>query len=254
MADDLLTEVHDNTLLITLNRPDAMNAFNPALAQSLADACDELDNNPSLSVGVLTGAGRGFSAGMDLKAFANGEWPAVGDRGFAGITERGPKKPLLAAVEGFALAGGLEVALSCDIIVAAKGAKFGIPETGVGLFAGAGAPLRLPRHLPYGLAMKLALTAKPISAEEAHHHGLVTELVEKGEAVSAALALAKQIAQNAPLGLIASKALIREMQGRTEAEFYAYQSAEHMHVFKSNDAKEGPVAFAEKRAPKWSGS
>jgi enoyl-CoA hydratase len=157
-------------------------------------------------------------------------------------------------LNGICCGGGLEIALSCDIIVSAKGAKFGIPETGVGLFAGAGGPLRLPRHLPYGLAMKLALTAKPISAEEAHHHGMVTELAEKGEAVNAAMALAADIARNAPLGLIASKALVREMQGRTEAEFYAYQEKEHMHVFKSNDAKEGPTAFAEKRAPKWSGT
>ncbi|MGB7180620.1 MAG: crotonase/enoyl-CoA hydratase family protein [Burkholderiaceae bacterium] len=249
----ILTEVRGRTLLITLNRPDAMNAFNPALAQALADACDQLDNDPDLAVGVLTGNGRGFSAGMDLKAFVQGEWPAVGDRGFAGITERGPQKPLIAAIEGFALAGGLEVALSCDIIVSAKGAKFGIPETGVGLFAGAGAPLRLPRHLPYGLAMKLALTAKPITAEEAHHHGMVTELAEKGEAVNVALALAEVIARNAPLGLIASKALVREAQGRTEAEFWAYQRDEHWGVFKSEDAIEGPTAFAEKRAPKWSG-
>ncbi|MEZ5739331.1 MAG: enoyl-CoA hydratase-related protein [Burkholderiaceae bacterium] len=195
----------------------------------------------------------GFSAGMDLKAFVSEGMPMVAGRGFGGITERGPDKPLIAAVEGFALAGGLELAMSCDMIVAAKGSKFGIPETSVGLFAAAGALLRLPRALPYGLTMKMALTAKPITAEIAHQYGLVTDLAEKGEAVAMALEIAEQIAKNAPLGLKASKALIRETQGRTEAEFWAYQASEHMHVFKSADATEGPTAFAQKRAPNWQG-
>lgn len=253
MADEVITEVRGRTLLIRLNRPEAMNAFNQAMSDQLAQAADQLDNDPQLCVGVLTGIGRGFSAGMDLKAFVSEGMPITKGRGFAGITERGPAKPLIAAVEGFALAGGLEVALACDIIVAGRGAKFGIPEAGVGLFAGAGAPLRLPRSLPYGLAMKLALTAQPITAEQAHQYGLVTDLAEKGEAVKIALELADQIARNSPLGLIASKALIREMQGRTETEFFAYQHAEHMHVFKSEDAREGPTAFAQKRTPNWQG-
>lgn len=253
MADEVLTEVRGRALLITLNRPEAMNAVNMDLAIQLAAAMDKLDNDPELSVGVLTGNGRGFSAGMDLKAFITGGMPNVPGRGFGGITERGPEKPLIAAIEGFALAGGLELAMSCDILVAAKGVKLGVPEAGVGLFAAAGALLRLPRALPYGLAMKMALTAKPITAEVAHEYGLVTELVEKGEAVNAALALAEQIAKNAPLGLKASKAMIRETQGRTEAEFWAMQEAQLKHVFESQDAIEGPTAFAEKRAPKWSG-
>lgn len=253
MADEVLTEVRGRTLLITLNRPEAMNAVNQALADQLAAAMDRLDSDPALSVGVLTGNGRGFSAGMDLKAFVSGGMPMVPGRGFGGITERGPEKPLLAAIEGFALAGGLELAMSCDILIAANNAKIGIPEAGVGLFAAAGALLRLPRALPYGLAMKMALTAKPISAEVAHQYGLITDLAEPGEAVAAALALADQIAKNSPLGLKASKALIRETQGRTEAEFWQYQTDEHMHVFRSEDATEGPTAFAEKRAPKWQG-
>jgi len=254
MADELLTEVRGRTLIITLNRPDAMNAFNKALAEQLAAACDRLDEDSELSVGVLTGNGRGFSAGMDLKAFLSGGMPNIGDRGFAGLTERGPKKPIIAAVEGFALAGGLEVALACDIIVAGKGAKFGIPEAGVGLFAGAGGPLRLPRALPYGLAMKLALTARPIDAEVAHQYGLVTDLAEKGGALEMALELAEQIARNAPLALIASKALVREQQGRTESEFFALNQEHIDGVFKSNDAVEGPTAFAEKRPPNWTGT
>jgi len=164
---EITTEIKDRIMIITLNRPDAMNAINQALADQLGAALDELDSNDAVSVGVITGAGRGFSAGMDLKAFVDTGMPMVGDRGFGGITERSANKPLIAAVEGFALAGGLELALATDLIVAGKGAKFGIPEVGVGLFAAAGALLRLPRVLPYSQAMKMALTGKPILAEQA---------------------------------------------------------------------------------------
>jgi enoyl-CoA hydratase len=250
---EVTTEIKDRILIITLNRPDAMNAINQALSIQLAAALTELDNNDSLSVGVLTGAGRGFSAGMDLKEFVDSGLPTADDRGFAGITERGAEKPLIAAVEGFALAGGLEVALSADLIVAAKGAKFGIPEVGVGLFAGAGALLRLPRLLPYSQAMKMALTGKPILAEQAYDYGLVAELAEKGEALNQAIELANTIAKNAPLGLAASKQIIREMQGRTEAEFWQFQQAQLDKVFNSEDGAEGATAFAEKRAPNWKG-
>ncbi|MEM7256426.1 MAG: crotonase/enoyl-CoA hydratase family protein [Pseudomonadota bacterium] len=250
---EITTEVKDRVLIITLNRPDAMNAINQALSIKLAEALDELDANDALSVGILTGAGRGFSAGMDLKEFVNSGLPTVGDRGFGGITERASKKPLIAAVEGFALAGGLEVALSTDLIVAAKGAKFGIPEVGVGLFAAAGALLRLPRLLPHSQAMKMALTGKPILAEQAYEFGLVAELSEKGEALTQAIELANTIAKNAPLGLAASKEIIREMQGRTEAEFWQYQQAQVDKVFNSEDGVEGATAFAEKRAPNWRG-
>lgn len=253
MSEEVLTEIRGRTLLVTLNRPEAMNAINRDLSEQLAAAMEKLDGDPALSVGVLTGNGRGFCAGMDLKAFLDEGMPRIGDRGFGGITARAADKPLIAAVEGFALAGGLELAMSCDIIVAARNAKFGIPETGVGLFAAAGALLRLPRALPQGLAMKMALTAKPIDAETAQRHGLVTDLAEPGQAVEAALALAEQISRNAPLGLKASKALIREMQGRTEAEFWAMQERYIDEVFNSADAVEGPKAFAEKRPPKWHG-
>ncbi len=250
---EITTEIKDRILIITLNRPEAMNAINKALSVQLASALDELDTNDSLSVGILTGAGRGFSAGMDLKEFVDSGLPTADDRGFGGITERGSKKPLIAAVEGFALAGGLEVALSADLIVAAKGAKFGIPEVGVGLFAAAGALLRLPRVLPYSQAMKMALTGKPILAEQAYEFGLVAELTEKGEALNQAIELANTIAKNAPLGLAASKEIIREMQGRTESEFWQYQQAQVDKVFNSEDGVEGATAFAEKRAPNWRG-
>ncbi len=250
----VLSEVRGRVKVITLNRPEAMNAVNQELAVALAAEMDELDANPDLSVGILAGNGRGFCAGMDLKAFVQGSFPTVEGRGFGGVTQKPPTKPLIAAVEGFALAGGLELALSADLIVASEGAKFGIPEASVGLFAGAGGLLRLPRVVPYAVAMRMALTAQPITAEEAHGYGMVSEIAPKGEALDKAIELAEQVAKNAPLALIASKDLIREMQGRTEAEFWAYQAENHYDtVFKSEDGKEGATAFAEKRAPNWQG-
>src|SRR3954452_15463296 len=160
----VLTERRDGVLLITPNRPEARNAVNLALAEGVAAALDELDADDGLSVGILTGAGNGFSAGMDLKAFVTGERPWVGDRGFAGIVQRASRKPLIAAIEGFALAGGLEIALACDLIVAARGAKLGIPEVKRSLVAAGGALLRLPQRMPYGIAMELALTGDTITA------------------------------------------------------------------------------------------
>ena len=252
MADELLTEIRDRVMIITLNRPEAMNSVNLALAEQMSEALEQLDADRELSVGVLTGNGRGFSAGMDLKAFLTGGMPNLPGRGFAGIAEKAADKPLIAAIEGFALAGGLEIALSCDLVVASKGAKLGIPETGVGLFAGAGALSRLPRRLPYGLAMQMALTAEPITAEIAYEHGLVQVLTEKGEALEGALELADRVAKNAPLGLIASKRLIRDLGG-VDAAFWADQQPLIDSVFASADAVEGATAFAEKRAPHWQG-
>ncbi len=250
MADEVLVEKHDRVMLITLNRPDAMNAINSALGQGLIDAVAQLDSDDGLSAAVLTGTCRGFCSGMDLKAFLKGGMP----QGFMEFIADGAKKPLIAAIEGFALAGGLELALTCDLLVAAKGVKLGIPEAGVGLFAAAGALLRLPRRVPYGVAMEMALTADPITAEKAHEYGLVSRLAEKGEAVNVAMELAARIARNAPLSVAASKQLLRETAGRTEAEFWEYQKPLLSEVFTSDDAKEGPLAFAEKRAPNWSGS
>lgn len=249
----VLTQRRDGVLLITLNRPDARNAVNLALAEGIAAGLDELDADDALSAGVLTGAGAGFCAGMDLKAFVAGERPWVGDRGFAGIVQRASRKPLIAAVEGFAVAGGLEVALACDLIVAARGAKLGIPEVKRSLVAAAGALLRLPRRLPYGVAMELALTGDPISAERGHELGLVNRLVDPGGALDAALDLAERIARNGPLALAATKLILERQFAWSEGEFWARQGEIAGPVLVSEDAREGAVAFSEKREPVWRG-
>jgi len=246
----VLSERRGRVLLITLNRPEAMNAINGALSHGLVAAIEELDSDAGLTAGVLTGAGRGFSAGMDLKAFARGE--DIGP--MMQFIRNGSRKPLIGAIEGFALAGGLELALTCDLLVAANGAKFGIPETSVGLFAAAGGVVRLPSRVGYGKAMEMAITADPISAEEAFAHGMVVRLTEPGQAVATAMELAERVARNAPLAVAASKQLIRQSQGVSERDFWELQKSFYASVFGSNDAKEGPRAFAEKRPPEWTGT
>ena len=249
MSDAVLTEARGRVLLITLNRPEAMNAINTDLAQGLLAAVQELDTNDGLTTGVLTGAGRGFCAGMDLKAFASSGPP----KGLGDFFEQGSKKPLIAAIEGFALAGGLEMALSCDLLVAAENVKFGIPEAGVGLFAGGGALIRLPGRVGYMKAMEMALTADPITAQDALSVGLISRITEKGKAIDGAMELAERIARNAPLSVSASKEIIKGTQGMTDAEGWEFQKPLFASVFTSEDAKEGPRAFAEKRAPVWTG-
>jgi enoyl-CoA hydratase len=249
----VLTERRDRVLVITINRPDQRNAVNAAVAAGIAAALNELDADADLSIGIITGAGKGFCAGMDLKAFVAGESPYVGDRGFAGITQRSSTKPLIAAIEGFAVAGGLEVALSCDLIVAARGAKLGIPEVKRSLVAAGGGLLRLPRVLPRNVAMELALTGEPILAQRGHELGLVNRLAEPGAALDDALALAEVIAQNGPLALAASKRILTESVDWPEAEFFQRQGEIAGPVMGSQDAREGATAFAEKRAPVWKG-
>jgi enoyl-CoA hydratase len=250
-APAVLTERRDGVLLVTLNRPEARNAVNLALAEGVAAALDELDADADLQVGVLTGAGSGFCAGMDLKAFVTGERPWVGDRGFAGIVQRAARKPLIAAIEGFAVAGGLEVALACDLIVAARGAKLGVPEVKRSLVAAGGALLRLPQRVPYGVAMELALTGDPIDAERGYELGLVNRLAEPGGAVDAALGLAARITPNAPLALDATKRVLEGARDWSAEEFWARQGEISAPVFASEDAREGATAFAEKRPPVW---
>lgn len=249
MSDAVLTDVRGRVLVITMNRPEAMNSINNDLAAGLTAAMERLDTDDSLTVGVLTGAGRGFSAGMDLKAFATSGPPI----GFDAFIRNGSKKPLIAAIEGFCLAGGLEIALTCDLMVAADNVKFGIPEAGVGLLAAGGGLLRLPGRVGYSVAMEMALTADPITAQQALAFGLVARLTEKGGALEGALALAERIARNAPMSVVASKQVLRDTVAKTEAEGWAIQQPVMAQVFRSEDAKEGPKAFAEKRPPVWSG-
>ncbi|HTR70597.1 MAG TPA: crotonase/enoyl-CoA hydratase family protein [Mycobacteriales bacterium] len=251
---EVLTEVQGNVLVITLNRPEARNAINEAVAAQLAAAVDRLDGDLDLRVGVITGAGGTFCSGMDLKGFLRGENPHVPGRGFAGFTQAPPKTPIIAAVEGWALAGGCEIVAACDLVVASREAKFGIPEVKRGLAAGAGGLLRLPQRIPYNIAMELALTGDPLTADQAHAHGLVNRLTEPGQALDVALALASTISANGPLAVAASKEIVRGSLDWTEAEGWANQPGLLGPVFASADAREGATAFAEKRPPKWSGT
>lgn len=253
VSPEVLVEQRDRILVITINRPQARNAVNAAVSQGLADAMDRLDGDPALSVGVLTGAGGSFCAGMDLKAFARGENVVVKGRGL-GFTERPPVKPLIAAVEGFALAGGTELALATDLIVAAKDSAFGIPEVKRGLVAGGGGLLRLPQRIPYQIAMELALTGDNLPAARAHELGLVNVLAEPGTALDAAIALAEKITANGPLAVAATKRIITESRSWTPETMFAEQMKILLPVFASNDAREGAIAFAEKRPPRWTGS
>jgi enoyl-CoA hydratase/carnithine racemase len=252
-SEPVLAERRGNVLLITINRPEVRNAVNGAVAEGIAGALDELDGDETLSVGVLTGAGGFFCAGMDLGAFVKGESPWFGDRGFAGIAQRAAKKPLIAAIEGFAVAGGMEIALACDLIVAANGAKMGIPEAKRSLVAAGGALLRLPQRMPYHVVMELALTGDPMPAERFHEFGVVNRLAEPGSAVDVAIELAEKLAKSGPLAVIASKRILQEQYDWSTAEMWEKQGAISGPVFASEDSKEGANAFKEKREPQWKG-
>ncbi len=253
MAEEeaVLIERRGRVMIITLNRPDAMNAINGALSQGLLDAVRELDADDDLTAGVLTGNGRAFCAGMDLKAFARGE-----DIGPMNVFIReGCEKPLIAAIEGFALAGGCELALTCDLLVASKSSKIGIREVKVGLFAAGGGLMRLGARVGLTKAMELAVTGESMTADEALTFGLLSEVTEDGDSLDAAVAWAERIAENAPLAVAASKKLVRAAgMGIDEDSLWEMQTPLMQKVFSSNDAKEGPAAFAEKRAPNWSGT
>jgi enoyl-CoA hydratase len=253
MAEAVITEVTDGIAVITINRPEARNAVNGEVARGIAAAVDEFDARGDVRVLVLTGAGGTFCAGMDLKGFLAGDAPVVAGRGFAGITERPPGKPVIAAVEGYALAGGFEIVLSCDLVVASESARFGLPEVRRGLVAGAGGLLRLPRRIPYHLAMEIVLTGEHVPARRLAEAGLVNRLVPGGEALAAATELAGQVAQGAPLALAASKRVIVESADWGSGEAFTRQGEIIGPVFASADAMEGAVAFAEKRAPAWRG-
>lgn len=249
----VLTERREGVLVLTLNRPEARNAVNQALAEALAAALDELDGDEALRVGVLTGAGGSFCAGMDLKAFLAGEVPVIEGRGLAGLTERPPRKPLVAAVEGWALAGGFEIVLACDLVVAARTARFGVPEVKRALVAGAGAALRLPERVPLPIALELLLTGEPIDADRAAALGLVNRVTDEGGALEGALALAATIAANGPLAVEVTREIARSARDWSSEEAWQKQDELMRRVFTSEDAIEGATAFAEKRDPVWKG-
>lgn len=246
-------KVEDGVAIITLNRPEAKNAVNGDVARGVAAAVDEINSRDDIRLAVITGAGGSFCAGMDLKAFVKGEVVSIEGRGFAGLTEAPPKKPLIAAVEGYALAGGCELALSCDLIVATEGSKFGVPEVKRGLVAAAGGLMRLPRQIPYRIAMELALTGDMVPAAKLEAYGLINRVVPNGTALEEALKLARIIAANGPLAVAVSRQIINDQQEWSASEMWEKQKAYIEPVFKSNDAREGAIAFAEKRAPVWTG-
>ena len=253
MAEPVTVERRGHVQVITISRPEVRNALDGAAARAMAAAADELDADDDLRVGVLTGAGGTFCAGMDLKAWLRGDTPMIPGRGLGGITITPPRKPLIAAVEGYALAGGFELMLACDLVVAGQGSKFGVPEVKRGLVAGGGAALLLPRRIPFAAAMELLLTGEPVSAARAAELGLVNRLVPDGTALDGALALAEVIAANGPLAVAVTKQIARAQADWTVAEGWQRQEELFKPVFESADAREGAAAFAEKRAPVWRG-
>ncbi|GAA3808963.1 crotonase/enoyl-CoA hydratase family protein [Streptomyces chiangmaiensis] len=250
---DVRTRRAGTTLVITIDRPQARNSVNASVAALLAQALDELETDPGLRAGVLTGAGGTFSAGMDLKAALRGESPNVPGRGFGGVTEAERTKPLIAAVEGWAVGGGFELALACDLIVAAEDAHFGLPEVKRGLIAAGGGVIRLPKRIPYHFAMEFLLTGEPVSGRRAGELGLANRVVPAGQAESEALKLAEQLAANAPLALAAVKTLTRAAEGVPEADAFATQRTLMDKLMATDDVREGMTAFAERRAPQWTG-
>ena len=240
-------------LVVTINRPGARNAVDGDVARGLARAMDRLDGDPALRVGVLRGAGAGFSAGMDLKAFLRGDDPTADGRGFGGFTERPPVKALVAAVEGFAVAGGLELALACDLIVAAADAVLALPEVTRGLVAAGGGLLRLAQRIPYHVAVEMALTGEPVTAGRLHALGLVNRIAAPGEAYQEALALALRIADNAPLAVTGSKEILQNAGDWGLERGWRLQETAARRAAASWDAGEGATAFAEKRPPRWQG-
>ena len=251
---EVLVDAADGILTITINSPHARNAVTLAVARGIAKALDRLEAEADLRVGILTGQGEHFSSGMDLKGFLRGETPTLPDRGFGGLTLKPPAKPLIAAVEGYALAGGFELVMACDLVVASASATFGIPEVKRGLCAGGGGLLRLPRQLPSRIAMELALTGGMLSVERANAFGMVNRMVPVGQALPAARQLAAEISANGPLAVAASKQVITQSVDWSSDEQWRKQAAITGPVLRSADAREGAAAFADKRSPRWQGA
>jgi enoyl-CoA hydratase len=252
-SERVLVEANDGVMVVTINRPEVRNAIDTATAEAIAEAVTELDARQDLTIGVLTGTGGTFCAGMDLKAFLAGERPVVPGRGFAGLVERPPDKPLIAAVEGAALAGGFEIALACDLIVAAENVKFGLPEVKRGLVAAGGGLLRLPDRVPYHLAMEWSLTGRIVTAAEAHAVALVNRVTEPGAALAGAMELAAEIAANGPLAVRATKTILSRSRDWTTEDGFVRQNEFAGPVRDSEDAREGARAFTEKRPAVWRG-
>ena len=240
--------------VFTIDRAESRNAINDAVARQLETALRNFDSDPTARVGILTGAGSGFCAGLDLKAFLDGELGETSDGGFAGFAKSPPTKPLIAAVEGFALAGGFELLLACDLVVASSDARLGLPEVRRGLAADGGALLRMPRRIPVNVAMELALTGAEVSTVRLASLGLINVVTEPGRALTEAISLATDIASNSPLGVVASKQVLRASPAWTDTERWARQAEIVKPIWTSNDAKEGARAFQEKRPPRFAGN
>jgi enoyl-CoA hydratase/carnithine racemase len=247
------SERRGQVALVTLNRPEARNAISPEVSQSMAEVLDELEADPSVRAVVLTGRGEVFSAGADLKVVAQGRAGDIARAkgGFAGVVTRNFPKPMIAAVNGPALAGGFEIVLSCDLVVAAETSRFGIPEVQRGLVAAAGGLLRLPKRVPLAVALELAITGDPIDAQRAFELGLVNRVVPADRVVDEAIVLAERIGENSPIAVRASRQLVREAVDMTEEEGWRRTNELVIPVFESGDAVEGATAFAEKRKPVW---
>jgi enoyl-CoA hydratase len=252
-APTVQTEEQDGVLIITIDRPKARNAVDGATARALTDAFDQLDSRDDLLVGVLTGTGGAFSAGMDLKAYARGDTPIIPGRGFAGLTRTQLRTPLIAAVEGWALGGGTEMALACDLIVAAQDATFGLTEVTFGLVPPEGGIVRLPERIPRNIALEILLTGDPLPAERAQQLGLVNHITPPGQALDKAVELAHRIARNAPLSIAAVKRAVNERTAYGDQDAFRQQDQVVAPVLASHDAQEGAHAFAEKRSPHWEG-
>jgi len=253
VTDSVTVHQIEGVQVISINRPQVRNAINRAVSEAVAAAVDELDERTDLTLGIITGTGGNFCTGMDLKAFLAGELVALPGRGLAGFIQRPPRKPMIAAVEGWAVAGGFEIALACDLIVAARDARFGLPEVKRGLVAAAGGLLRLPRRIPPAIAKQLALTGEPLSAADASRLGLANELTEPGQALDGALDLARRITPNGPLAVRTTKQILDQALDWTVAEGFSRQEPMVAQILASADAREGAAAFAEKRPPAWTG-